>query len=101
MCARADGTQITIASGGETIDVVKLCQEDMEKIAVIRSRLELEREKADIKLASLDTSKANLEQQLRTMELRIGTLEEQLNERAEAVLDLSEQAGGATASACA
>ncbi len=83
--------QISIASGGDTIDVVKLYEEDIERIARIRSELELERERSTIKITTLESEMFDLQEQISAQQLQIETLEGSCTEKAETIILLYRQ----------
>eukprot|EP00042_Codosiga_hollandica_P056704 m.824219 g.824219 ORF g.824219 m.824219 type:complete len:992 (+) comp59405_c0_seq7:154-3129(+) len=83
--------KVTIASGGEDFDVVRMCQQDMERLAYIRGLVELDRDKLAIKNSTLSNALEENKQSQQQLEQQIETAREQLVERGEAVVKLNEQ----------
>lgn len=80
---------IEVAAGGNPLELVKICQADMERMAKLRSQVELEQQQQLIQLHGSQDELENVNRQLKVAEIRTVTSEEQLAERAQAVVRLS------------
>eukprot|EP00041_Stephanoeca_diplocostata_P017548 m.355933 g.355933 ORF g.355933 m.355933 type:complete len:1205 (+) comp20741_c0_seq3:245-3859(+) len=89
--ASAQLHKIKLAAGGDPVDLVRFCQQDMERMATLRAAVEHEHESLKIKLVSTREELEDAQRQNKSYKARVGTSEEQLAERAEAIVELNQQ----------
>ena len=75
-------------SSTHPLELVKLCQKDMERLAQLRSQVELEQQQQLIQLHTANDELEETKSRLKSAETRNATSEEQLAERAETVVRL-------------
>ena len=89
--ASAELHKIKVAMGGDPANLMRYCQADMARVAQLRSSVELEIEGLKIHILSSKEECEENGRQLKGAESRIQTSEEQLDERAETIVQLSTQ----------
>lgn len=83
--------KIELAGGGQPVDVVRMCQQDMEQVARLRSQVEHELAQRDIRILSLQAEVEQHVQQRTGDGFRIESSEDVLAERATTILQLNER----------
>lgn len=87
--AAAELHKVKLAAGGDPINVVRFCQQDMARVAELRAAVELELDSLKIHCGKSREELEEATRMLRANTDRIVTSEEQLAERADAIVVLS------------
>eukprot|EP00040_Diaphanoeca_grandis_P030944 m.183992 g.183992 ORF g.183992 m.183992 type:complete len:1141 (-) comp32175_c0_seq1:234-3656(-) len=90
--ASAELHKVKVATGADGVSMLKYCQQDKERVAALRSAVELETEALKIKLLGTREENDDLRRRVKAEELRTLTSEEQLAERAQTIVDLQSEA---------
>jgi hypothetical protein len=94
--AAAQLRAIEVASGGNPLQLVKICQTDMERMAKLRAQVELEQSQQLIQLHGTQDQLETVSRQLKVADIRTITSEEQLAERAAAMVRLDRKVAALT-----
>eukprot|EP00053_Salpingoeca_punica_P017872 m.173034 g.173034 ORF g.173034 m.173034 type:complete len:1024 (-) comp17309_c1_seq2:302-3373(-) len=87
--AASELRKVEIAAGGTSIDVAKNCQEDMERLARLRSQIELEMDQLRIRAQELEQQLEMTATQRRGCDMQLETMDEQIKERDATIIELN------------
>ena len=86
--AEAQVRAVERAGGGSFVSLVRMCQDDMERLSRLRTTVEREHAHLEAARSALLEETEELKRQLKAADLRVETSEEELAERAETILGL-------------